>query len=189
LTCNECTEFEKLLAFHSAPALLGIKSANLFSVNRSFDVNAYAERFNRKAAAKGLKMKILCSCEKRNLVILYSQKLLSTQLEDPQRRSILESFGYNKTLTLEQCLEKLSERITENDDFPHEIGLFLNYPTEDVMGFIQNKGSNFKLCGYWKVYVNAEKAQRTFDNYNKCRNFLCNKLNQGNDIYQALRIS
>lgn len=59
----------------------------------------------------------------------------------------------------------------------------------DVVGFIENKGENFKLCGAWKVYGSVEKAKRTFSNYDKCRFFLCNKLNEGEDIYQALKIS
>ena len=58
-----------------------------------------------------------------------------------------------------------------------------------VKGFIENNGGNFKLCGCWKVYGNVEAAERTFANYGRCRKFLCNKLNEGIDIYQALRIS
>ena len=54
---------------------------------------------------------------------------------------------------------------------------------------IENKGENFKLCGFWKVYGSEEKAIRTFSNYQKCRKFLCGKLNDGIDIYKALKIS
>ena len=92
-------------------------------------------------------------------------------------------------MTLESLLERLSGRIRQCAQFPHEIGLFLDYPTEDVQGFIENQGENYVLCGYWKVYGNAEKAKHTFESYDKCRKFLCNKLNQGYDIYQALKIS
>lgn len=190
MLCYECNEFEQKLAFHTAPALLGIKSANLFSISsEDFDINTNTKLFNDKANSKGLEMKVLCNCGKRALILLYSRKLLTQQLADPERKAILSTFGYDVSATLEQYLEKLSSRIYNNRDFPHEIGLFLGYPTEDVIGFIENKGGNFKLCGYWKVYGNVEKAQRTFENYNKCRNFLCKKLSQGNNIYQALHIS
>jgi hypothetical protein len=134
-------------------------------------------------------MKILCACEKRVLILLYNKKSLTEQIEEKERRSVLRKFGYDDSMTLDECLERLSGRISDNGDFPHEIGLFLNYPVEDVVGFIENKGGNFKLCGYWKVYGNEEKARRTFENYTKCRKFLCRKLSQGNDIYQALKIS
>lgn len=49
-------------------------------------------------------------------------------------------------MTLEQLLERLSGRISASEDFPHEIGLFLGYPVDDVTGFIQNKGRNYLLC-------------------------------------------
>ena len=69
------------------------------------------------------------------------------------------------------------------------VGLFLGYPVDDVTGFIQNKGRNYLLCGYWKVYSDENRARRIFSNYDKCRNYLCNKLAQGESIYQALKIS
>ncbi len=36
--------------------------------------------------------------------------------------------------------------------FPHEIGLFLGYPPEDVCGYIRNKGKCQKCTGHWQVY-------------------------------------
>ena len=101
---------------------------------------------------------------------------------------MLANCGYPKNSTLEEKLDFLAKRIKGCNDFPHEIGIFLDYPIEDVKGFIENNGENFKLCGFWKVYDNEEKARKTFSNYKKCRSFLCGKLNEGTDIYKALRI-
>jgi len=70
--------------------------------------------------------------------------------------------------------------------FPHEIGAFLGYPVEDIRGFISNSGKNCLLCGYWKVYANAEKAQRTFNKYDRCRSILFDKLKSGLDLFQAI---
>lgn len=123
------------------------------------------------------------------LVLLYNEKLLKKSLCDANRRNILMSYGYEREFSLEKDLNRLSKRIAEESEFPHEIGIFLGYPTEDVEGFIANKGDNFKLCGCWKVYGDEEKAKRLFINYDRCRNFLCNKLNEGSDIYRALKIS
>ena len=91
-------------------------------------------------------------------------------------------------MTPEQCLERLSQR-TACDEFPHEIGVFLDYPVEDVRGFVQNSGCNYKLCGCWKVYGSVESARKKFAAYDKCREYLCRKLEQGEDIYRALKIS
>jgi hypothetical protein len=187
---EKCTEFEQKLAYHTAPTLLGIKCANLISLSKTeFDLPGNAERFNKRTASRGLKLKILCSCKNRVLILLYSEKLLAAQLADQKSQAILKEYGYGECASIGQALDRLAGRILDSDGFPHEIGVFLGYPAEDVVGFIENGGMNFSLCGYWKVYGDPEKARRTFNNYDKCRKFLCDKLNQGFDIYQALRIS
>lgn len=32
--------------------------------------------------------------------------------------------------------------------FPHEMGILLGYPIEDVWGFIENEGKNYLYTGY-----------------------------------------
>ncbi|MBQ8009993.1 MAG: DUF3793 family protein [Oscillospiraceae bacterium] len=186
----EYRNFGQKLARHAAPTLLGIKCANLVSLSKSeFDVDVHSKGFNSRAAVRGLQSRILCECKNRILLLVYREKLLSARLADPQAREMLTACGYPADGDLEVCLAVLSERIRKNGDFPHEIGIFLGYPLEDVVGFIENHGENFKLCGCWKVYGCPENARRTFANYEKCRNFLCGKLNEGTDLYQALKIS
>ena len=187
---TEYNNFGRKLAYHTAPTLLGIKCASLVSFSSAeFDIDFHTAYFNRKTAEKGLKCRVLCSCKNRALMLVYSEKLLKKRIEDNAVRSILTEYGYPENYSLEECLDRLSQRIRESKNFPHEIGVFLGYPVEDVVGFIENKGENFKLCGAWKVYGCVENAKRTFSNYDKCRIFLCNKLNEGEDIYQALKIS
>ena len=172
---QECRQFEQKLAYHTAPSLLGIKCANLVSLRLDqFDVAEQSARFNRKAVSRGLKIRLMCRCQRCMLVLVYNEKLLSASLADPCRQ---------------RDLDRLVQRMGQAVEFPHEIGIFLGYPTEDVEGFIAHKGEHYKLCGSWKVYGDPEQAQRSFRNYERCRKFLCNKLNQGVDIYRALKIS
>ena len=183
----EYTSFGRKLAFHTAPTLLGIKCANLFSLSSSeFDLDFHSQYFNRRTAAMGLASRILCRCKNRSLILVYSGEQLAKRLSDSAVRAILERYGYTSDMTVGECLDRLSERIGDSGSFPHEIGIFLGYPVEDVVGFIENKGENFKFCGAWKVYGSVENARRTFADYDRCRNFLCNKLNGGADIYQTL---
>lgn len=183
----EYTSFGRKLAFHTAPTLLGIKCASLFSLSSSeFDLDFHSQYFNRRTAAMGLASRILCRCKNRSLILVYSREQLAKRLSDSAVRAILERYGYTSDMTVGECLDRLSERIGGSESFPHEIGIFLGYPVEDVVGFIENKGENFKFCGAWKVYGSVENARRTFADYDRCRNFLCNKLNGGADIYQTL---
>lgn len=183
----EYTSFGRKLAFHTAPTLLGIKCASLFSLSSSeFDLDFHSQYFNRRTAAMGLASRIMCRCKNRSLILVYSREQLAKRLSDSAVRAILERYGYTSDMTVGKCLDRLSERIGDSGSFPHEIGIFLGYPVEDVVGFIENKGENFKFCGAWKVYGSVEDARRTFADYDRCRNFLCNKLNGGADIYQTL---
>ena len=74
---------------------------------------------------------------------------------------MLTYYGYDSTEP-EKAIEKLKMRLNETTEFPHEIGLFLGYPVGDVVGFIKNKGKNFKCCGCWKVYCDQCEAERRF---------------------------
>ena len=63
---------------------------------------------------------------------------------------------------------QLAGKLQGNCEFPHEIGLFLGYPPEDVKGFIENHAKNYKFTGYWKVYGDEAEAKKLFDRYRKC---------------------
>lgn len=185
-----CCNFEKRLAFHTAPTLLGIKCGSLIALSGSeFGGGEQLSEFNRRADKKALRIKILCDCRKKTLMLVYNERLMKKRLEQESVRRLLQENGYNPSWSIDESLACLAQRIQMGGDFPHEIGVFLDYPVEDIIGFIENKGANFKLCGFWKVYGCEESAKRIFANYNKCRKFLCNKLNQGSDIYQALKIA
>ena len=70
----------------------------------------------------------------------------------------------------DRCVAALCRRLyrTEGGCFPHEIGLFLGYPPEDVAGFIANNARNCKCCGCWKVYGDEAKAKETFRRFRRC---------------------
>lgn len=67
-------------------------------------------------------------------------------------------------------------------EFPHEIGLFLGYPPEDVCGFIENRAGGYKCVGEWKVYGDADKAKEIFAKYRKCTEVYCAQFAQGKSI-------
>ena len=80
----------------------------------------------------------------------------------------MNEYGYPMG-SLSDCLNYLRQRIALTQSFPHEIGLFLGYPIEDVAEFIKNQGRNCKYCGIWKVYHNEIEAKRLFAKIDKCR--------------------
>ena len=95
----------------------------------------------------------------------------------------LEKYGYENTEP-EQCLALLKKRFEASEDFPHEIGIFLDYPLGDVIGFIQNGGQNYKCSGCWKVYCNECEALKMFQKYHKCREVYRNLWAKGRSVLQ-----
>ena len=72
---------------------------------------------------------------------------------------------------------KLIERLRGNE-FPHEIGLFLSYPPEDVKGFMADPCA-CKCSGCWKVYGGREAAEKQFARYRKCTGVYCEQWREG----------
>lgn len=63
----------------------------------------------------------------------------------------------------DETLETLKSRFQSG--CPHEIGLFLGIPYDDVASFISHNGENYLFYGYWKVYSEPVKAKRLFADF------------------------
>jgi hypothetical protein len=79
----------------------------------------------------------------------------------------LQRLGYGDITNIMDALDILRSRFIRS--FPHEIGIFLGIPYEDVKGFIKNSGANFITNGYWKVYSDPKRAAKTFQEYDYSR--------------------
>ena len=136
---------------------------------------------NRLLSPKGLCILPLRFDEGRALLYLFRPGELERDLRCPVARRILEEAGY-EDLRLGKCLCCLVRKLQRRQDFPHEVGLFLSYPPEDVRGFIQNRAQNYKRVCAWKVYGDEELAQRTFARYQKCTESYCRAFRAGRKL-------
>ena len=178
--------FEELLAFHCAPALAGIKAANLVSCPRQLveDPEELVAQYGRTLGSRGIRLRILCRCPKGTLILVYREDRLARCLARPAAVRLLVQAGY-PVGTVEELLDHLSRRMARRQGtFPHEIGLFLDYPPVDVIGFLRHGGKGCKLCGHWKVYGDAESARRQFQRYDRCRAALTQRVRQGYSLAQ-----
>lgn len=96
--------------------------------------------------------------------------------------AFLTQYGYAAGDVLEHMLDHLADRFREGGCFPHESGIFLGYPLEDVCGFITHKGNHAKICGDWKVYGDADKASRIFRMFSCCREDYINRFAVGTTL-------
>ena len=58
--------------------------------------------------------------------------------------------------------------MVSEENFPHEIGVFLGYPPDDVRGFMKSPCDGVKCVGSWKVYGNQKEAEKIFKKYKEC---------------------
>ena len=152
-----------------APTLAGIKTGNLFPYYYT-DRETLREEIramNRLLVPKGMCLLLLRCTEKSALLYLFRPTVLQEDLKDSVARQVLAQAGY-PSCDCGACIRNLIRRFRENGDFPHEIGLFLSYPPEDVKGFIDNHAENYKRMGLWKVYGDEAKAECLFRKFTRC---------------------
>lgn len=175
--------FEEMIIFHCSPTLAGMKTGNLFACPYSAknEITENIRRLNKKLAPKGLRILPVFTFDKRALIYVYRPSRLKEDFSKLPVKVILEEYGYPKN-NPNQCITKLIKKLHSEGEFPHEIGLFLGYPAEDVRGFIENKARCCKCSGCWKVYGDPQKAEKLFKKYRKCTNVYFAQWKNGKSI-------
>ena len=167
--------FEELLVMHASPTLANLKPASLISMNNT----AQGKECLKKLEKRGLMFFQLNNSKGQSLLLVYRKDKLEQVLSAPRAEEILEHFGYPESL--EERLAFLKKRF-QSTQCPHEVGIFLGYPPDDVKGFIQNKGQGAIYSGLWKVYSDKENAERILQKWAKCRRKYLECFLSGTDI-------
>ena len=176
---------EENLVRQCAPTLAGIKTGTIFPVPFE-DLDSLTmeiRELNRILVPKGLRLLPLRYQDQKALLYLYRPAELRRDLDGQLARQLLARAGYPPARS-ERCIAALIRRLRQNKDFPHEIGLFLSYPPEDVQGFIENRAGNYKCAGLWKVYGDETYALQLFAKYKKCTEIYCKRRQAGQSIEQ-----
>ena len=160
---------EEVIVKYCSPTLAGIKTGSLFSCsyNSKNEVCEFLRELNISLRNKGVRFMPLRFKNKKVLIYAYRPSRLLPDVQGKEADELLSQRGYC-TQNCGRCLARLMNRLGEDDEFPHEIGLFLGYPVEDVKGFIDNKAACAKCSGCWKVYGDEKKAKQLFAQYKKC---------------------
>lgn len=168
---------------HCSPTLAGMKTGNMFSCPFAdeSEMRESVRHWNRIFAGKGLRVLPLKLKDNQALVYIYRVSYLSRDLKNDVACKLLKERGYETEMP-ERCIVQLIRKLKRCGEFPHEIGLFLGYPPEDVCGFIENRARGCKLVGCWKVYGNEEKARMTFAKYKKCTDVYIEQLVKGKSV-------
>ncbi|MBQ9551556.1 MAG: DUF3793 family protein [Clostridia bacterium] len=178
---------EAMIIQYCSPTLAGIKTGNMFTClfENECSLKESVRQFNRRYSHKGIRFLPLRFRDGRALVYVYRPARLAGDLQHETARDILGGCGYNPDLP-GGCIRYLRDKLMSCDSFPHEIGLFLGYPPEDVKGFIEQGAKNCKCFGCWKVYADVDKAKKSFRQFGKCREVYCRKYAEGCSVEKLI---
>ena len=180
---SEIDMSEEIFVRHCSPTLAGMKAGSMFSCN--FDsleeLQNYVSGLNEILNPKGIQVIILRYKDGFSLIGVFRIKAVKEVLLNEDAIKLLKSLGYNN-FDLCSCFVHLLIRFQNFNDFPHEVGLFLGYPPEDVIGFIDNNSNGQKCIGVWKVYGDEHSAKKTFKKYRRCTKIYCYLLKKGRSI-------
>lgn len=158
-----------MIFYLAAPTLALKKPSSLISFSRnSHNLYTLWEMYKDDVTRRvGIKYIELRKTKENILVLFYNPIVLNNTLFRKRHRDFLSGYGYRDAEDLSQHLELLKKSFAFG--FPHEIGIFLGIPLEDVQGFIENRGKKCLVNKYWKVYHNQERARRIFLSYDNAR--------------------
>ena len=179
---------EKYLVEQCAPTLASLKTGSLFGVieDDAGELTRQVAEWQAQLAPKGLILTILRYRRGRALIYMGRLSQLKRDLACPGAEELLRSCGYEHENT-EDILRQLRRRVCTCESFPHEIGLFLGYPVEDVVGFMENRGKNYLYSCYWKVYSDVERAKAWCSQWERVRDGLVKVVDSGVSISEMLR--
>ncbi|MCI8577529.1 MAG: DUF3793 family protein [Lachnospiraceae bacterium] len=171
------------VATQCAPVLKGVKISNLIKVKPG-----EGREIRTRLKGSGIVCLSLYRDQEMEVLFLYRYGQLEQHLRQPAVWGFLWKYGY-EAWDVASVLERLRARYQQyaggRSEFPHELGVLLEYPVEDVEGFIQNRGENCLLSRYWKVYSNRQQAERIFRLYDAAKEQALWEIVNGLPLYQV----
>lgn len=169
---------EKYLLFTLSPVIGGLKPSS--TITLSYDKKEYSIWSNyKKEFLEILKLKeiVLRKGTKAEIILIYNEENLLNCINKKDNRAFLNKLGYDLTLTLEENLDILVYRY-EKYHCPHELGVFLGIPIEDVIDFMECSDKKCLMCGYWKVFNNYNNAKDIFNKYDISKNIMIKSIEE-----------
>lgn len=177
-------QIETQLALQCAPLIAGLKTSNLLIIPKE-----NVPKVKRILKRTILSYFILYVGEEKTILLVYDASSLGEYLGRKKVKNLLLQWGYEENgirVWLYLLRERYTKYVEERANFPHEMGLFLGYPVEDVVGFIENSGKNSLYSGYWKVYGDVPEKIKLFQKFDMAKENLIQFLASGMTILDAI---
>lgn len=174
---NDREYIENMLLYSVSQVIAEIKPASTVTIKKS-DLKLFRSwHMYGKKFLMDINLDFIELRENKNVIILliYNKEVLYKYLFEDKVNNLLIKLGYGNYKSIEGYLRTLQYRYNLYN-CPHELGVFLGIPYEDVVDFMECSEKRCLLCGYWKVYNNFNTAKEIFNNYDKVKEFVFKKI-------------
>lgn len=181
---REC--IEKFLLFNTSLVISEVKPSATITLKKGIDSNyekwiKYGEKFLESINIKYIELR---ECENALIILVYDEKQLSNYIFKEENKAFLKKLGYSYGNDIDAYIEKLKKRY-EKFNCPHELGVFLGYPLNDVKDFMECSSKKCLACGYWRVYNDYNAAKEVFNTYDMIKEKTVSYILKGNSSYNV----
>lgn len=155
---------ENYLKYQLAPVIHGLKPSLTVTITYHKQLVMHWDENKHILLEKlGLEEILLRHTDAGIMVLIYNKQLLQKVLNDDKTQLFLTNLHYS-SCEVTKALAYLKYRYNKYH-CPHELGIFLGIPLDDVKDFMNCSTKKCMLRRYWKVYNNIENAKKIFDAY------------------------
>lgn len=172
---------ETFLVYNSSLVIAGVKPAVTVNMRKNNEKlymgwNNFGKSFIENINLKFIELR---ECDNSIIVMIYDEDILEKELNEKSHIEFLVNIGYPSKIEINKYVNTLKFRYNEYH-CPHELGLFLGIPFEDVKDFMECTTKKCLLCGYWKVYNDSKKAKIIFNRYDTVKEYTIKNMLEGN---------
>ncbi len=176
------SNLERNVANFCGAAMAGIKPASLAvcGPGEREELLSFSEIFRKK----GIRIELLGTKNGKLTYLAFRENKLKDHLALRENAAFLRKFGY-PVHNFEGCIDFLKLRLL-CECYPHEVGVFLGYPVEDIAGYMNDPGGCI-FSGVWKVYARPEEKRALFERYKRCTDCIVKRLLGGKALAEIFR--
>ena len=181
---REC--IEKFLIYNASLVISGVKPSATITIKKDKE-NLYDKWIKYGIdflESIDIQYINLRECSNALIIFIYNKDQLSKYVFRKDNKDFLMQLVYSNKNDINNYLYMLKNRYKEFN-CPHELGVFLGFPLNDVMDFMNCKNKKCLSCGYWLVYNNLQEAQETFSMYDKVKEHTVNHILKGDSSHNV----
>lgn len=186
LNDKEC--IEKFITYNVSPVIAEVKPASTINFKKDGQNNYkkwcdFGEEFIRNIELEYVELR---EDDNSIIILIFKRDVLFKYINNSESKEFLINLGYSNQVNVDSFLNMLKHRYKLNN-CPHELGIFLGIPIEDVRDFMGCTNKKCLLNGYWKVYNNCNYAKRVFMEFDDIREHVALNIIHGSNLMELIK--